>query len=117
MGAVTPLGANLPQTWEALLAGKSGARYLTEEWAEPLPVRIGAPSVVEPASLLDRVEARKLDRSGQFALAAAREAWSDAGRPGVEPERLGVSVSCSCPTALPVPWPWSSARGPAPTRR
>jgi 3-oxoacyl-[acyl-carrier-protein] synthase II len=93
MGAVTPLGANLPQTWEALLAGKSGARYLTEEWAEPLPVRIGAPSVVEPASLLDRVEARKLDRSGQFALAAAREAWSDAGRPGVEPERLGVSVS------------------------
>ena len=42
---------------------------------------------------MDRVEIRKLDRSEAFALIAAREAWSDSGKPEVESERLGVVIA------------------------
>ena len=48
---------------------------------------------VDPAEVLDRVEARKLDRSQQAALVAAREAWAEAGAPAVDPERLGAVIS------------------------
>ena len=34
LGATTPLGGDVPSTWAALLAGKSGARLLNEEWTE-----------------------------------------------------------------------------------
>ncbi|ABK52648.1 3-oxoacyl-[acyl-carrier-protein] synthase II [Acidothermus cellulolyticus 11B] len=90
LGATTPLGGDVATTWRRLLAGESGVRTLTEEWAADLPVRIGARVAVEPTEVLDRVEARTLDRSQQFALIAARQAWEDAGRPEVDRERLGV---------------------------
>ncbi len=93
LGASTPIGGDVPTTWEALSTGKSGVRRLTEEWAEGLPVRIAARVAVDPLSVLARVEARTLDRSQQLALIAAREAWADAGRPDVEPERLAVVVA------------------------
>lgn len=71
-----------------------------ERFAE-LPVRIAAPAAVDPSEVLPRPLARKLDRSAQFALIAAREAWADAGFTGkageeetqIEPERLGAVVS------------------------
>jgi 3-oxoacyl-[acyl-carrier-protein] synthase II len=95
MGATTPLGGDLSSTWEGLLEGRSGAKHLDADWAADLPVRIAAPVAVEPLDVLDRVEARTLDRSQQFALIAAREAWQDAGLADfdVEPERLAVSVA------------------------
>ena len=93
LGATTPIGGDVPTTWDALQSGRSGVRRLTEEWAESLPVRIAAPAAVDPASVLERVEARTLDRSQQFALVAAREAWADAGRPDVAPERLAVVMA------------------------
>jgi 3-oxoacyl-[acyl-carrier-protein] synthase II len=93
LGATTPLGGDVPATWDAMLAGRSGARALTEDWAASLPARIAAPAAVDPATLIDRVQARRLDRCEQFALVAAREAWADAGTPKVAPERLGVVVS------------------------
>lgn len=93
LGAVTPLGADVPTTWDGLLASRSGARTLDDDWAEDLPVRIAAPVPVDPAEALGRVAARRLDRSQQFAVLAAREAWADAGRPAVAPERLAVAVS------------------------
>jgi 3-oxoacyl-[acyl-carrier-protein] synthase II len=73
-----------------MLAGRSGVRRLTEDWIETVPVHIAAPLAVEPP--LGRVEARKLDRTQQMALTAAREAWADAGSPEVDPLRLAVSV-------------------------
>src|SRR6266566_726285 len=76
-----------------MLAGRSGAVALTDEQYASLPARIAAPAAVEPATVLDRVQARRLDRCEQFAIVAAREAWADAGKPEVEPERLGVVVS------------------------
>ena len=96
LGATTPVGGDVSSTWDALLAGRSGARRLDADWAADLPVQIAAPAAVEPAEVLDRVEARTLDRAQQFALVAAREAWTDAGfgdTNTVEPERLGVAVA------------------------
>jgi 3-oxoacyl-[acyl-carrier-protein] synthase II len=93
LGAITPLGADVASTWGSLLAGRSGVQKLTDDWAAELPVRIAAWAAADPATLLDRVQARRLDRCEQFAIVAAREAWADAGAPEVDPERLGVVVS------------------------
>jgi 3-oxoacyl-[acyl-carrier-protein] synthase II len=93
LGATTPLGADVPSTWEALLAGRSGVQPLDAPWADDLPVHIAAPAAADPVEALGRVAARRLDRSQQFALVAAREAWTDAGCPAVEPERLAVVLA------------------------
>jgi 3-oxoacyl-[acyl-carrier-protein] synthase II len=100
IGATTPLGGDSASTWEGLLAGRSGVKPLEGERFAELPVRIAAPAAVDPNDVLPRPLARKLDRSAQFALIAAREAWADAGFTGkagddkqIEPERLGAVVS------------------------
>jgi 3-oxoacyl-[acyl-carrier-protein] synthase II len=95
LGATTPIGGDVPTTWDAMLAGQSGVKTLTEDWAEQLPVRIAARVAVEPLEVLERVKARRLDRSGQFALIAALEAWQDAGLADVEvdPQRLAVAIA------------------------
>ena len=86
LGATTPLGGDVASTWESLLAGRSGARKLPADWSPvPLPVQIAAPAAVDPATVLDRVQARRLDRCEQLAIVAAREAWADAGSPGGGP--------------------------------
>jgi 3-oxoacyl-[acyl-carrier-protein] synthase II len=99
LGTTSPVGGDVPTTWAALLAGTSGAVALTDEWAEELPVRIAARVAVEPSEVLERVKARRLDRSGQFALIAALEAWKDSGLSeaseagDVESERLCVAMA------------------------
>jgi 3-oxoacyl-[acyl-carrier-protein] synthase II len=94
LGATTPLGGNVTDTWESLLAGRSGARKLPADWPRgPRPVHIAPPPALDPATALDRVQARRLDRCEQLALVAAREAWASAGAPEVDPFRLGVVVS------------------------
>ena len=94
IGATTPIGGTAQETWQALLDGVSGVGPLTDPRVAQyeLPVRIGAALKVEPTEVLSRVEARRLDRSEQVALIAAREAWADAGAPEMDPERLGVVV-------------------------
>ena len=93
LGATTPLGGDVATTWSSLLAGKSGARLLTEDWRELLPVHFAARVATEPADQMERVEMRRLDRSEQFAMIASREAWKDAGAPDVDKERLGVVIA------------------------
>jgi len=93
LGATTPLGGDVPSTWEGMLAGRSATTALTDDGYASLPARIAARAAVDPATVLDRVQARRLDRCEQFAIVAAREAWADAGAPQVPPERLGVVVS------------------------
>jgi 3-oxoacyl-[acyl-carrier-protein] synthase II len=102
LGAITPLGGDIESTWHALRSGKSGVVRLTEEWVDrfELPVRIAAKLVVDPADLLPRVEARRLDRCEQVAVIAAREAWRNAGAPEVEPERLAVVIGTGIGGAL-----------------
>ncbi|MFF9397390.1 MULTISPECIES: beta-ketoacyl-ACP synthase II [unclassified Streptomyces] len=100
IGATTPLGGDSASTWEGLMAGRSGVKPLEGERFAELPVRIAAVAAVDPGDVLPRPLARKLDRSAQFALIAAREAWADAGFTGkagedgpVRPERLGAVVA------------------------
>ncbi|MCX4761674.1 beta-ketoacyl-[acyl-carrier-protein] synthase family protein [Streptomyces sp. NBC_01275] len=103
IGATTPLGGDAASTWEGLIAGKSGVKALEQEWAADQAVRIAAPVAVEPTEVIPRPQARKLDRSAQFALIAAKEAWKDAGfvgkageegsDGGVEPDRLGTVIA------------------------
>ena len=95
LGTTSPVGGDVPTTWSALLEGRSGVATLTQDWAEQLGARIAAEVAVEPTEVLDRVKARRLDRSGQFALIAAQEAWADAGLAdaGVDPERLAVAIA------------------------
>lgn len=100
MGAVTPLGDDVASTWQAMLAGTSGVTRLDHAWVDDLelPTKIGAEVKFDPASRLDRVQARRMDRNTQLATLATLEAWADAGygfgedNP-VEPERLGVSIA------------------------
>ncbi|MEO3973279.1 beta-ketoacyl-ACP synthase II [Streptomyces sp. CAU 1734] len=100
IGATTPLGGDSASFWEGLLAGRSGAKVLDDERFADLPVKIAAVAAVDPSEVLPRPLARKLDRSAQFALIAAREAWADAGYTepasedgAVEPSRLGTVVA------------------------
>ena len=95
LGATTPLGGGATATWDAMLAGTSGASTLTDEWAESLNARVAARVAVEPTEVLERVKARRLDRSGQFAVVAAKEAWADCGLQDaeVDAERLGVAIA------------------------
>ncbi|MEI7033649.1 beta-ketoacyl-ACP synthase II [Streptomyces pratensis] len=100
IGATTPLGGDSASTWEGLMAGRSGVRPLEGERFAELPVKIAALAAVDPGDVLPRPLARKLDRSAQFALIAAREAWADAGFTGkagddasVRPERLGSVIA------------------------
>ncbi len=91
LGATTPLGGDVASTWEAMLAGRSGVSKLTQPWAEQLPVRIAAQLAVEPTETIDRVKARRLDRSEQTALIAAAQAWAEAGiGDDLDRERLAV---------------------------
>lgn len=104
-GATTPLGADAPSTWQGLVEGRNGVHTLDHEWAEGLPVTFAAEVVDEPGNHIPRPRARRLDRSSQLALVAAREAWADAGLSlprdedgnsvdnGVDPDRLIVSVA------------------------
>ncbi len=102
LGATTPLGGDAKATWTAMLRGRSGAAALTEPWAAGLPVRIAAKAAVDPATMLGRVEARRLDRCQQLSLVALREAWADAGFVGPAedggtpaPDRVAVVIGSS----------------------
>lgn len=94
LGATTPVGGTAPETWEAILAGRSGARTMDFDWVAKyeLPVTFAATIATHPSEVLAKVETRRLDPSSQYALIAAREAWADAGKPEVEPERLGTAI-------------------------
>lgn len=92
LGAVTPVGGTTAETWSALLSGRSGIAGLDEDWAQELPVRMAGRVSVDVASLLSTPEVKRMDRSGQLALIAAREAWAQAGHPDPDPERLAVVI-------------------------
>jgi 3-oxoacyl-[acyl-carrier-protein] synthase II len=98
LGATTPLGGDVKSFWAGLLEGRSGVIALEDEWAAELSVRIAARMAVDPTEILSRVQARRLDRSEQAALVAAREAWADAGfsgkagEAGLDPTRVAVVI-------------------------
>jgi 3-oxoacyl-[acyl-carrier-protein] synthase II len=95
MGTTSPLGGDVATTWDAMVKGQSGVRHLDDDWAVDAPVKIAGRIAVEPSEVLERVKARRLDRSSQFAMVAAMEAWADSGIDGadIDQERLGVAMA------------------------
>ncbi|MCW2566406.1 MAG: fabF [Mycobacterium sp.] len=120
LGAVTPLGADATSTWEALFAGCTGVRVLTEPAFADLPVRLAAPVRADPAAGLTRTMARRLDRYQQLAMTAAMEAWRDCGladlagtADAVPGDRIAVSIG-SCVgglTSMLDTWDTMQAKG------
>ncbi len=99
IGTTNPVGGDAASTWEALMAGRSGIRRLDEPWVEDIPVKIAGTALVDPSQVLDRVKARRLDRSSQLAMVAAMEAWADSGLDGpqergeLDGDRVGVALA------------------------
>ena len=92
LGMTTPVGGDVASSWSAILAGQSGVGPIDTEWIAEQPSRIAGQLAMEPSEVLTKVETRRLDRSQQAAVIAAREAWQDAGAPTVAPERLGAVI-------------------------
>lgn len=112
LGAITPLGGTAPESWKALLAGTSGARALPSEWKEQygLPVEFAAQVVADVEDVLPRVQVKRLDRTAQFALVSAKEAWADAATPEVDPTRLAVVMGTGIGGVVTVMNQWDVLR-------
>lgn len=118
IGATSPLGGTARDSWNALLAGESGARTLEQEWVAELelPVTFAATAKVPSSDVLERHELKRLDPSSQFALIAGREAWADAGAPEVAPERLAVDWSTGIGGVWTLLDAWDTLRERGPRR-
>jgi len=93
IGIVSPVGGTASATMQALLKAESGVSLLPGAQHHLSPVHLQAPVADAALAILTAAERRRLDRSVQLALQAAREAWQDAGAPEVEPARLASIVS------------------------
>ena len=95
LGVVTPLGVGVDDTWQALLAGKSGIGPITRFDASGYACRIAAEvKDFDPADHLEKKEIKKMDTFIQYAVAASQEAVDDAGLT-IAPEtadRVGVYI-------------------------
>ena len=93
LGALSPIGNNVEETWQAALEGKSGAGPITHFDAEKFKTRFACEvKGFNPADHFDRKKARQLDLYAMYALVAADEAIADAGLDGegVDKNRVGV---------------------------
>ena len=96
LGAVTPIGNTVPEMWENVKLGTCGIDKITAYDTTGRKVTLaGEVKHFDPEQVLDKREARKMDRFTQFAMAAAKEAMQDAGfEPGtLDASRCGVIVS------------------------
>ena len=128
LGATTPIGGDVPTTWENATKGVSGVSTLDHPWVKEydLPVYIAGQLAVPAldSGRLTKVEAKRLDPSGQLALIAAREAWEDAGFSGpdaesaeeVDPERTGVAFGTGIGGVWTLLDAWDTLREKGPRR-
>lgn len=80
IGAITPLGNNIPATWEGLKNGVSGSELITRFDTEKFKTRFACEvKNFDPKNHFDRKELRKLDRYSQLALVSVDEAIKDSG--------------------------------------
>ena len=93
LGALTPIGNNVPDLWDALVKGVSGAGLITHFDASNSKVHIASEvKGFNPDNFFDRNEARKMDLFTQYGMVVADEAIQDAGldKANVNPDRVGV---------------------------
>ena len=92
LGAITPVGNDVPAFWESLTQGKCGidliTKFDTTEYRAKLAAEV---KDFDPSLYMDKSEIRKNDKFVQFAVAASSQAVTDSGIQGnVEPDRFGV---------------------------
>lgn len=128
LGAFSPIGGTVSETWDNALKGVSGVKAITEDWVAEydIPVyiagRVSQP--VEESEFISKVETKRLDPSGQFAVIAAREAWKDAGFSAgdadqadeLDPERLAVSFGTGIGGVWTLLNSWDTLRERGPRR-
>ena len=93
LGALTPIGKNIPDYWDALSKGVSGADFITLFDAEKFRTRFACEvKDFKAEDFIDRKEARRLDRFSQFALVCSEQAIQDAklDDPSINKDRVGV---------------------------
>src|SRR5438874_3470739 len=91
LGAVTPIGNDVPSMWKAAVAGESGIDWIRSFDPAGLPVRVAAEvKDFDPSQVASPKEVRKLERNVLLALGAGREAMADAGLNGFDPTRVGI---------------------------
>jgi len=105
IGAITPLGLNVEDSWQGMVAGRSGVDYITQFDASGFPTTFAAEvKGFDPTEYMTRKEARRIARATQLSLAAAVQAMADAGLgrleddPSIEnglPQRSGVLIGTS----------------------
>ena len=95
IGAVTPIGADIASTWDAMLHGRGGIGRITRFDPSPYESQIaGEVKDFDPTKYMERKDARRTDRFAQLAVAAASQALTD-GSVDVtaDPERIGVAIA------------------------
>ena len=93
LGALTPIGNNVEEYWNALVAGKSGSAPITYFDAEKFKTKFACElKNFDVLKFFDRKEARKLDRFAQYAIVASDEAIKDSGidMDSIDKQRVGV---------------------------
>ncbi len=91
LGCISPVGNNTQETWEAIIAGRSGAAAISGFDASRHKTRFAAEvKNFDAASTFGSREARKMDRFTQFATAAAMEAMAQSGLKVQLNQRLGI---------------------------
>ena len=98
MGMLSPLGNTVEESWENMIAGRSGITRITQFDAGELPTQIaGEVKNFVPRDYMDFKEARRMSRASQLAVAAARMAVADAGLP----EQCPIPTAPACLWARP----------------
>jgi 3-oxoacyl-[acyl-carrier-protein] synthase II len=98
LGAITPLGLSVEETWQGLVAGRSGIGRITYFDPSDYPTHIlGEVKGFDPGEYMDRKEAKRMARFSQFAVAATKMALEDAGLTinGENTEEVGVLLGNS----------------------
>lgn len=96
LGSITPIGKNVEETWKGIKEKKCGIGKISLFDASNFKTSLDAEvKDYDPSQYFDRKEAKRLDRSSQFALIAAREAFQDSGmtEENTDLERVGIFVS------------------------
>ncbi|HPJ72716.1 MAG TPA: beta-ketoacyl synthase N-terminal-like domain-containing protein, partial [bacterium] len=96
IGAVTPVGHTVPAVWDSLVNGKSGLSKIEAFDVSSFPTQIaGVVKDLEIDQVLDRKQAKRMDRFCQLGMVAAMQAVEDAGleMASVDPNRVGVYAS------------------------
>jgi 3-oxoacyl-[acyl-carrier-protein] synthase II len=93
LGAITPLGNTVPEYWNGLSNGVSGADFITKFDISKFKTKFACEvKGFDPLNHFDRKEGRRLDLFSQYALVTAQQAYTDAqlDNPAIDPDRVGV---------------------------